>query len=485
MRRLLISLIILVTLSLSAEDSNCYTIIVGKNASANGSVLIAHNEDDRGMNYFVDVHKVSTKTHPSQTMIRLKNQGVLSQVEETLGFLWLEIAGAEFGDAYVNDHGVVVTSNSCPSREDSPQMLNGGIGFMLRRIIAERAKTAREAVLLAGSLIETYGYYSSGRSYCFADSKEGWILHAIQGKHWVARRVPDDQVAVLANYYTIQSVDLIDGDNQLGSADIIQYAQQRGWFDSKEDKEFDFARAYSSPDVLTADYNILRQWRGMDLLARGQYETKDRFPFSFVPKRKVKIEDLFEVLRDHYEDTTYDLTEGYKAGSPNKTKNRTICTDSTQYSFVASLRGNIPVELACTLWLAFRRPDSNAYTPWFPSIVMPPDGYNTGAVNPLDLHFSRPADHFISHQDFAFWSFAELSQLVDEDYKNRIRIVKKEWRNLEDHAFKELRKNEKQFLYLLSKNKKIAMNLITNFVHNIEYKKWFIAEECIANFQKK
>lgn len=485
MKKLVISLLVLTALFLSADDTNCYTIIVGKDASASGSVLIAHNEDDRGKNFFVDIHRVHPREHPRGKMIHLKNNGILSQVKNTLGFLWLEIAGTEFGDAYVNDRGVVVTTNSCPSREDTPRLLNGGIGFMLRRIIAQRAKTAREAVELAGSLIETYGYYSAGRSYCFADAKEGWILHAVQGKHWMARRIPDNHVAVIANYYTIRSIDLMDSSNQLGSSDIVEYARERGWYDEQRDKEFDFASVYSRPDVFTAEYNILRQWRGTNLLGKTQFQTEDRFPFSFIPKKKIKIEDLFEVLRDHYEGTPHDLTDGYKNGTPNKTEKRTICTDSTQFSFVASLRGDMPPELRCTLWLAFRRPDSNGYTPWFPSISDPPNGYATGTPNPLEHHFSRPESHFTPSRDLAFWRFARLSQLVDEDYKERIRPVRKKWRNLEDYAFKELRKNEKQFLYLLSKNRKIAVNLITNFVHNLEYKKWFIAEECISEIQEK
>jgi dipeptidase len=106
----------------SAESLNCYTVLVGKNASADGSVMIAHNEDDRG--------------------------------------------------------DIVVTSDSCGSRETKGELTEGGIGYMLRRLLAERTKSAREAVLPAGELIEKFGYRASDRTYSIVDRNEAWMLAA-------------------------------------------------------------------------------------------------------------------------------------------------------------------------------------------------------------------------------------------------------------------------------------------------------------------
>ena len=218
---------------------------------------------------------------------------------------------------------------------------------MLRRIVAERAKSARHAIKIAGSLIEKYGYYSSGRTLCIADPKEGWVLHIVKGKHWIARRVPDNEVAVISNYYTIREVDLENREDFLGSADIINYAIKRGWYNPEKDGEFDFAKIYSDPKNFKSMYNILRQWRGTNLLSENKYKIDERFPFSFKPRRKIKVNILFKVLRDHYEGTEYDLTDNYKkGGSPNFTKNRTICTSTTRFSIVAQLRNEMPKEIA-------------------------------------------------------------------------------------------------------------------------------------------
>ncbi|UCH97218.1 MAG: C69 family dipeptidase [Candidatus Aminicenantes bacterium] len=481
-------LLTLCLFSLSGKE-NCFTILVGKAAADDASVMMAHNEDDRieGKTLFVNVHKLPGKTHGPDERILLKNNGSLPQVKRTAGFLWLEIPDAEFGDSYMNENGVVIASNSCPSREDQPELTNGGIGFMLRRLMAERAISARNAVEIAGKLINQWGYYSSGRTYAIADANEAWVLHLVKGKHWIARRVPHQHAAVIANRYTIDKVKLNDKKNYMGSADIIEYAIKRGWYNRETDGEFNFAKVYSAPKNYSAQLNVLRQWRGTTLLAKKRYKPDEPLPFSFNPRKSVKVIDLFRILRDHYEGTEFDLTDDYKEGSPNRTKNRTICTDSTQYAFVTQSREreDLHKEIAHLMWIAFRRPDSNAFSPWFVSITAPPEGYTRGnSENALQMHFKQPPSFSQFNPDYAFWSFAKLSRLVDRNYRPRIKIARKEWRNFENFVMKRLRKMEKEFDYLVRKDKHIALKIITNYIGNWEYRKWFLASELISEMEK-
>lgn len=470
-----IKLIAAVILFLSAPflfsgGSECFTIIVGKDAGATGSVMVAHNEDDAGEKLFVNVYTIPPRTYNGDEVVTLKNNAVMPQVKKTHGFLWFQIPGIDFGDSYINRKGVVIASNACASREDQPELTDGGIGFMLRRLMAERAASAREAVEIAGKLIETYGYYSSGRSYAVADSKEGWLLQVVKGKHWIARRVPDDHVAVVANCYTITQVDLKDKKNYLGSGDIIDYAVKRGWYQPDRDGPFNFASVYSAPGNIKNEKNALRQWRGINLLSKKKYDMGGQFPFAFpVSKKSVELTHLFRVLRDHYEDTEYDLTDDYKKGSPNSTEKRTICTATTRYSFAAELRADdIPQEIAHCIWIAFRRPDSNAYCPWYVSMPAPPWGYNANSLT----------------EQHAYWYYAKLSDLVDRDYRYRIRGVRKEWRNFENYALKRVRKMEKEFKHLAKINSHIAVKIITNFIHTLEYRKWILAADLIQRLEK-
>jgi dipeptidase len=480
MKKLAVLLVIFSALFVYGKEHNCFSIIVGKLGTADGSVLIAHNEDDSGVN-FVNVHKVPEMRHFNDSFIQLKNGAKLAGVSKTYGYLWLQIPGQEFGDTYMNEKGVIIASNQCTSREDEGELTNGGIGFMLRRIIAQRAGSARKGVKIAGELIDKYGYDSSGRTYCIADANEGWILHAVRGKHWIARRVPDEHIVIISNYYSIDEIDLSDKKNFMGSTDIIDYAIKRKWYNPAKDGKFDFAKVYSSPKNLKSMVNILRQWRATNLISKKQYEIDMRFPFSFVPKKKVRLTELFSILRDHNEGTEYDLTDSYKNGSPNSTKNRTICDKDTQYSFVANLRRDLPIEIANIAWIAFRRPDTNAYSPWYLSITTPPVGYTRGSSgNALENHFTWPKSFFKFDPGYAFWNYAELSELVDLEYKNRIKYTRKEWKNLENYLLKNWKKKEKEFLYLLEKKRNIAINFITNYVHQLEYRKWFLTSQLIS-----
>jgi dipeptidase len=465
------------------ETGNCFTIFAGKEATADGSVLLAHNEDDHGR-LLVNVYRVPAQEHNKNDLVTLKNGATLPQVKSTPAMLWLEIPETEFADAYMNEFGVAVTSNACPSREDKPELTKGGIGFMLRRLIAERAQTARDGVRIAGELISQFGYTASGRTYIIADAKEGWFMHVVKGKHWIARRVPDNEVAVIANYYTIGAVDLNDRNNFQGSPDIIDYALHRGWYNPEKDGSFDFARAYSDPNDLTAMKNILRQWQGTNLLAAKAHKVKERFSFSFKPRRAIRLSDLFRVLRDHYEGTEYDLSDHYKIGSPNSGKNRTICTESTQYAFVAQLRDWLPSEIANAVWICFRRPDTNAFSPWYVSGSQFPDGYCLYNVeNALKNHFSPLPPQALEDPNLAFNTYARLSEMVDKHYKSRIEKTLKLWRNHEDFLFKDVKDHEKEFVYLLKTNKVVAKKIIDNYIHNLEYRKWFLALELLREFR--
>ncbi|MCU0237426.1 MAG: C69 family dipeptidase [Acidobacteria bacterium] len=477
---ILLMLIFLASWLRAGDDGlNCFTVIAGSKASADGSVLLAHNEDDSGKQT-LNIHKVPAQERRRGDVFTLKSGTTIPHSGSTPGLLWLQMPGSDFGDAYISEFGVALTSDACLSREDKGELSEGGIGFSLRRLVAERARTAREAVRIAGELIGRFGYNSSGRAYIIADAAEGWVLHAVKGKRWVARRVPDNEVAVIANRYTITRVDLGDGDNFLGSADIISYAVARGWYDPARDGEFDFARAYSDPGNYADMRNNLRQWRGNDLLAAKPLKLGAPLPFSFRPRRGLRPYDLFRVLRDHYEGSKHDLSDHYRNGSPNSGKNRTICTENTQYAFVAHLRSGVPADIAHTVWIAGRRPDSNAFSPWYASMAEVPGGFSReSAESAWKNHFLPLPAHAAEDAGLATHTYARLSEAVDRQYRERIEKVQKVWRNFEEFLFSDLKDHEKEFSFLLQSNRGLARRIIENYIHGLEYRKWFLAAELL------
>jgi hypothetical protein len=255
------------------DDGECFTVLVGKKASADGSVLVAHNEDDRG-DIIVNLRKIKARDYGAPQSAAL-GKGAFHETDgRTSGFLWIEATTQEFADSFINEHGVLITSDSCPSRVTAEDYADGGIGWMLRRLVAEKAKSAREAVRLAGELVEKYGYRASGRTYSIADKDEAWMLAALRGRHWIAQRVPDDEVAVIPNFFTIRGIRLDDPDHFLGSRDIVAYAKANGWYDEAKDGAFDFKRAFDRPSNRepAADGNALRQWRGVSLVSGKAWE---------------------------------------------------------------------------------------------------------------------------------------------------------------------------------------------------------------------
>ncbi len=396
---------------------NCFTVIAGRNSTTDGSVMFAHNEDDYGTR-IVNWYKVDKKSHVTGSTVTINKEGaVISQATETNAYLWLDMPELESSDAYMNEYGVVIASDQCDSREDEPELSEGGIGYWLRRIMAERAKTAREGVRIGGELIDRFGYIHSGRCYFIADPNEGWILAVVNGKHWVAQRIPDDRVAVVPNFYTITTVDLSDTVNFLGSPDLVEYAVQKGWYDPRKDGVFNFRRAYTAPDKLVHKSNISRMWKGINALALNKYDLDDEFPFSFLPERKVSLSDLMELLRDHYEGTPLDLTHEYKDGNPHFTANDPICSPTTQYGFIAQLRNYLPADLGAVLWIAPYRPCVHPFVPWYCGVTEIPEPYQKYPL-PLALvnHFNPPADLYTVTDSLAYWYFYNHAQQIDESY---------------------------------------------------------------------
>ena len=418
-----------VTSPSDGTGGECFTVLVGRNASADGSVMVAHNEDDRG-EIVVNLRKIKARDQGAPRKVALGNGAVHETGGKTAGFLWIEATTQEFADSFINDHGVLVTSDSCPSRVTEEDYTDGGIGWMLRRLVAEQATSAREAVRIAGELIEKYGYRSSGRTYSIADKTEAWMLAVLRGRHWYAQRVPDDEVAVIPNHFTIRGIDTGDPDRFMGSRDIVEYAAKNGWYDGAKDGPFDFKKAFDRPSdrELAADGNALRHWRGSCLITGRSLELKREYPFSVKPPKKMTADGLRAILRDHYEGTPYDVTDGYRSGTPNRTKYRTICTASTINAFVVSLAAKGPEPTAISIWLAFGKPDTTVFLPLYYGAKVPA-GAGTGPDVPDDealykQHFDD-AEIKAAKAGLFNTNVLELERAAEADYgPMRLRLVK-------------------------------------------------------------
>ncbi len=441
----------------ASHDANCFTILVGKNASSDGAVLLAHNEDDAG-ELLVDMHKVPRGSFANMTKI---DDSTTIASSNHWSYLWIEIPGQKYADGLMNEFGVTICSNEAQSKEKNE---NGRIGYYLRKALAAEARSAREAVKIAGQFIEEYGYSYSGRAYSVADPNEAWVLEVVRGKHWIAKRVPDDEIVVIPNYYVITDVNLRDTMNYLGSPDLIEYAVHRGWYNPQSSRKFDFRSAYGNPDKLQAQSNIARKWVIINYFSEKQYTFQENFPFSLKPKRKVTFSDLTHALRNHYEGTELEMNPADNKGNPHKNAVMRVCSESNQYSVVAQLRRWIPSDIGNVLWFAPRRLCLQPFIPIYFGITEIPMGYEKESYDKAEAaHFKNDRNLKEMFPEHASWTFSEYAARIDSNYAMEIPGIETQRDTLQVQLLRNQAEFERRVSEVYSQDPLKARRMLTEY----------------------
>jgi len=407
----------------------CFAVVVGREASTDGSVLVGHNEQDNGVRILSFCRLPSQESEPGAE-VRLRRGGTLPEVRRTAAALWSQCPLEEFADRFLNEHGVCIVSDRCRTRQDDYETLvargeirDGGIGWMLRRLVAQRARTAREGVELAGQLVERFGYVDNGRTYVIADPREAWLLAVVGGRQWVAARVPDDAVVLLPNVHVIREVNLKDTKNFLGSADVVDYAIARGWYDPSSGEPFDFRKAYRLSETPEPDPPDSRRWDAFRIVTgtSAPWPPAEPIPLAVKPRMKLSVTDVATILRDRGEGTR-----------------RPISSDNTIETEIFQLRDGLPRAIGCIWWQIRPEPTCGALVPWYlgvrdvPACYARPEDLATRLS--ADYHFNPPAGTFEPDATSAFWKFQRLADWVHADYAARIGRVRPAWAALEQKA---------------------------------------------------
>ena len=255
----------------------CTTIAVGRLASVDGSVMTSHTCDGHDGRTWMRVVPHMKHAPGSMNRIHLKTDmmvnfgdttglvytGSIPQVSETYGYIY---------SIYpcINEHQLAIGESTFDGKEimrSDKGMFNL---YELTRLMAERCKTAREAITVAGDLLEKYGYNDAGECLSIADSKEVWMFEVVgpgQGKVgavWAAQRVPDDEISVNGNSARIRRIDRTDKDHFMASKNVFSTAEEMGLWDSKSGVPFEFCYVYGDRNSMWARR---REWRVFDLLA--------------------------------------------------------------------------------------------------------------------------------------------------------------------------------------------------------------------------
>ena len=409
----------------------CTNIIVGKAASADGSVIVSYNADSYGM--FGDIYHHVGASHQKGEMRKVHNW----DTNKYLG----EIPQADITYTVVgqmNANQVSITETTFGGREElwkTEGMLDYG---SLIYIALERATSARNAIDIITSLVQQYGYCSEGETFSICDKNEAWVLEMIgkgageKGAVWAAVRIPDDCVSAHANQSRITRLSQYDKKQVLCSKDVITFARQKGYFTGK-DKDFSFRDAYAPNDFTAVRYCEARVWSifnrfcdGMDQYveyAKGN-DLQGQMPLYLKPNRKISVKDVMNGMRDHYEGTPFDIQNQLGAGPYNMPyrptplswkdadqaffNERPVSTQQTAFSFVGQMRSQYPDVVGGIVWVTNDDPNMTPYIPLHCSITQMPSCFRKIEGKQDDVTFSWQS---------AFWLQNAVSNMVYPYYE--------------------------------------------------------------------
>lgn len=423
------TLLILALTAACMAGQACTNFIVGKEASADGSVFCTYNADDYGM--FIGLCHYPAAKHEKGEMRLIYDwdtkeyHGRIPEAEETYNVI-----------GNINEYQLTIaetTFGGRPEMVDTTGVLDYG---SLIYVALQRAKTAREAIKVMTTLAETYGYCSEGETFSICDPNEAWIMEMMgkgpgsKGVVWVAVRIPDNAVCAHANQSRIRTFDQKDKKNVMFSDDCISFAKEKGWFSGK-DEDFSFCETYAYPDFSGRRFCEARVWSffnhfspDMDRYlpyAEGKVKDAEPMPLWIVPDKKVTLQDVRDCMRDHYEGTPFALDADpgqglwgmpyrptpltYKVDGREYFNERPTSTQQSGFSYIAQLRSWLPRQVGGILW--FGNDDGNmvAYTPVYCGNTVQPACYNTPG-----------ADAVTFSMDNAFWVCNWVSNMVYPRY---------------------------------------------------------------------
>ena len=420
----------------------CTNFVVGKDASVDGSTMVSYAADSYALYGFL--HHAPAADHAPGAMREVKDWDTgkplctIPQVAHTYNVV-----------GNMNEHQLTIGETTFGGR---PELEVGeGIDYgSLIYIALERCKTAREAIKCMTDLVDEYGYASSGETFSIADPNEVWMMELIgkgkveKGAVWVATRVPDDCIAAHANQARFTTINFKDKENWMWSKDVVKFARKQGYYTGKKDEDFNFQEAYAPYDFSGLYVCEARVWSffrkfsgdmdkyfdfasGKTFIETGGKYAGERMPLYIKPNHKVSAQELKNCMRDQYEGTPLDITQGPDAGPWNSKLRygslgfkldsvqywfeRPIATQQTAWSFVAQMRGYESAKAGGILWFGVDDAASTVYVPMYSTITEVPECFKEGNG---DMYNYSPTSAWWTYNIVANWAYTKYSAMMPD-----------------------------------------------------------------------
>ena len=460
-----------------SEAEACSNFIVGKKASVDGSVMCSYSADDYGM--FQNLCHYPAAKHAKGEMRKIydwdtnKYHGEIPEAAQTYSVI-----------GNINEWQVTIGETTYGGREemaDSTGIMDYG---SLIYVALQRSKTAREAIKVMTTLANTYGYNSEGETFTICDPNEAWIMEMMgkgagsKGAVWVALRIPDDAVCAHANQSRIGKFNMKDKKNVMYAKDVVSFARSKGWFQGK-DADFSWKMAYAKPDFSGRRFCDARAWSMLNHFydmtpyldwALGKNPDAQDMPLWVVPNKKVSVQDVENVMRDHYEGTPLSVADGsdigggiwempyrptplmYKVDGKQYFNERPVSTQQSGFVFVSQMRSWLPREIGGVFWFANDDANMAAFTPVYCSMTERPECYNTPGADAL--HFSKKN---------AYWVCNMTSNMVYPRYSLMFPTLKEVRDSLDNSYFAAQAGVEKKAQELYAQNPQAAVKYLNDY----------------------
>jgi dipeptidase len=459
------------------KSTACTNLIVGKNASTDGSTIVSYSADSYGL--FGELYHYPAATYKKGTMMDIhdwdtgKYLGQIEQARQTYNVV-----------GNINEFQLTIAETTFGGREelaDSTGIIDYG---SLIYIALQRSRTAREAIKVMTDLVQQYGYYSEGESFSIADPNEVWVMEMIgkgpgvRGAVWVAVRIPDDCISAHANQSRIHKFNMNDKENCLYSADVISFAREKGYF-SGANKDFSFSAAYAPLDFSARRFCEARVWSFYNMFTDdgNKYlpyilgDTDEPMPLYVKANRKVSVRDIQHAMRDHYEGTPLDITNDFGAGAYNTPyrlspltfevdgekyfNERPISTQQSGFVFVSQMRSSMPDAVGGLRWFGVDDANMTPFTPVYCCATKSPVCY-TRVDN---------ADYNNFSWNSAFWIHNWVANMIYPRYSLMIDDMRAVQNELEDTYFSAQSGVEETATALYKQNPDEAKKFLTNYTN--------------------
>lgn len=456
----------------------CTSLLVGKDATVDGSTMITYNADAYVL--YGELYQSPAADYPKGAMLDVyewdtrKYLGKIPQVRHTY---------ATIGN--MNEHQLAITESTWGGRTelmDTTAIMDYG---SLIYITLQRAKTAREAIKVMTDLVEKYGYYSTGESFSIADPNEVWVMEMIskgmeeKGAVWVAIRIPDDCISGHANQARIHRIPFNDKENCMYSKDVVSFARKMGYFNGK-DEDFSFSKAYSVTDYLALRGCDGRVWSFFNRYAEGmdkylpyiKAEGGEVMPLYVKPKQKLSVRDVQGMLRDHFEGTDLDMTKDpgagpwnspyrfaplmYKVDSVEYAHERPIATQQTGFTLVAQMRNWLPDAVGGILWFGVDDSAMTVYNPIYCCTTKVSECYRVGN-----------GDYNTFSWTSAFWINNWVANQTYIRYSQMYPDVQRVQNELESSYTQSTKDIEKKALEVYKQSPAKAVEMLTQFSDSV------------------